>query len=600
MQAGATGVWRKLRRRKLVQWVLAYLAAAWAVLEVLDLVGQQFGWPPALLRGFTLAFALGFVVTLVLAWYHGERGEQKVSGTELLILALLLAVGGGLLWRFAGIGMETTPAQVAEVAPAGATQAADIPQKSVAVLPFANEGGDKDEQYFSDGLSEDLITALSQLAGLKVINQNSSFRFRGSRDSVADIARKLGVAHLLQGGVRRLGDEVRIRAELVRAADGSTVWSQHYDRPYKDLFKLQDDITASVADALKTRLLAADDGTHQNDRPPSGNLDAYTAYLKGIAQPNTEAGVRRAIALFRQAHDLDPGYAAAYAQESVGWGFLAGVFLGGQEGLEANARAKQMADAALRIDPELARAHYARAFLLLNADFDWNGALRAARRLAELAPHSLSAYSMMRQTLQAVGQADAAIAMVRQGIAHDPLNAGLHESLALLLWAVGQGDQAEAELRKAIELGPEDSRLHANLALIRAQRGDMAGALAAARDEPDGFWHDFAMALALQIGNDRAAADTALQRVIDGYADNGAYQIAEVYALRKDPDGMFHWLDRSWTQRDPGIQHLLTDPLMLRYKDDPRFAAYCRKVGLPIPGQQVPVMASDKGGATNE
>ena len=463
---------------------------------------------------------------------------------------------------------------------------ASIPQKSVAVLPFANDSGDKSEQFFSDGLSEDLITALSQFRGLKVINSDSSFKFRDSHDSMSTIAAKLGVARLLHGGVRRLGDEVRIRAELVNAADGSTLWSQHYDRPYKDLFKLQDDITAAVAAALKTRLLASAEGGAQSDRPPSGNLDAYTAFLKAMAQPRTEAGLRRAIALLQQAHELDPDYATAYAVEATGWRFLADLFLGGEQAQDANTRARQAANTALRIDPGLGRAHYARAYLLLGADFDWNGALHEARRVLQLAPHSGFAYSIMRQTLAAVGQTDAAIDMGRQRVAHDPLNAGAHESLALLLWAAGQGDAAEAALRKAIELAPQDSRMHANLALIRAQRGDAAGALAAARGEPPGFWHDFAMTVALQVGDDRAAADAALKHLIDDYADNGAYQIAEVQALRQDPDAMFRWLNRAWAQRDPGIQHLLTDPLVLHYRNDPRFAAYCHKVGLPLPESQ--------------
>ena len=212
-----TDFWQRLKQRKLVQWAVAYIAAAFALLQGIDIVAQQFGWAEGLQRGITLAMVLGFFVTLLLAWYHGDRGEQKVSGTELLLLALLLSIGGGLLWHFAGIGAENAPTGTADLATSPMQQVTEVPDKSVAVLPFANDSGDKGEQYFSDGLSEGLITALSQFGGLKVISQSSSFQFRGSSDSVADIARKLGVAHLLQGGVRRLGDQVRIRAELVKA-----------------------------------------------------------------------------------------------------------------------------------------------------------------------------------------------------------------------------------------------------------------------------------------------------------------------------------------------------------------------------------------------
>jgi TolB-like protein len=194
-----------------------------------------------------------------------------------------------------------------------------IPEKSIAVLPLANESGEKDEQYFSDGLSEDLITALSQFAGLKVIGRSSSFQFRDSKESSGTIGAKLGVAHLLEGSVRRAADMVRISAELVSATDGSTVWSQHYDRPYKDLFKLQDDITTAVASALKTKLLNAPDATAQSDRPPSGNLEAYNAYLQGQFHfaRDTETDYRKAIESYKAAIALDPKYALAYAALSL-------------------------------------------------------------------------------------------------------------------------------------------------------------------------------------------------------------------------------------------------------------------------------------------
>jgi len=228
----------RLKQRKLVQWALAYVAFAFALIQVLDVVAQRFAWPDQLERILILALAVGFFAVIVLAWYHGERGVQRVSSTEIVILALLLAIGGGLLWRFE----RSSPSAVviASTPPAAALPIAEIPAKSVAVLPLTNESGEKDQQYFSDGLSEDLITALSQFAGLKVINRDSSFRFRDSKESIEEIGGKLGVAHLLEGSVQKLGDQVRISTELVNRKDGSTLWSQHYDRPYKDLFALQD------------------------------------------------------------------------------------------------------------------------------------------------------------------------------------------------------------------------------------------------------------------------------------------------------------------------------------------------------------------------
>ena len=365
-------VWHALRRRKLVQWSLAYLAGAWAVLEVFDLVGSQFGWPLLLMRSFTISLGLGFLLMLVLAWYHGERGEQKVSGTELVVLAVLLSMCAGLMWRYT---LMTQP--VAEVVQSpGTTQpatdepAVPIDAASVAVLPFSNAGSDKDQQYFSDGLSEDLITALSQFGSLKVISRNSSFQFRGSKDTSKVIGKKLGVAHLLEGSVRRAGDTVRISARLVKAADGSTVWSQRFDRPYRELFALQDEITTAVAGALEARLMAEGDAVIQSDRPPSGNLDAYNAYLQArfMSQRGDLASVRAAIKYYDKAIRLDPRYAAAHAQLSYIW-----IYIGGMLGIEtqdAFGRSRAAAAAALALDPELALAHLAQAHALLWIDFD--------------------------------------------------------------------------------------------------------------------------------------------------------------------------------------------------------------------------------------
>ena len=196
-----------------------------------------------------------------------------------------------------------------------------FPLQSIAVLPLANEGGKEDEQYFSDGLSEDLIIALSHFADLKVISRNSSFKFRDSKDDSRAIGVKLGVAHVLEGSVRRVGDAVRISAALVHAADGSTVWSERYDRPFRDLFALQDEISSAVASALKAKLLTGGTTAAQTDRPPSGNLDAYAAYLQGAFYNAraTEADHSRPSAHYTTAIQLDPRYARAWAGLSAEW-----------------------------------------------------------------------------------------------------------------------------------------------------------------------------------------------------------------------------------------------------------------------------------------
>jgi TolB-like protein/Flp pilus assembly protein TadD len=577
----------RLKQRKLVQWALAYIAAAFALLQGIDIVAQRFGWPDAVERSMIIVICVGFFVVLLLAWYHGERGAQRVPGVELLILALLLAIGGGALWRFASAPRAAT-AVVAEAA--GTTTgtppalAASIPRKSVAVLPLVNESGDNNQQYFSDGLSEDLITALSQFAGLKVISRDSSFHFRHSADSSREIGAKLGVAHLLEGSVQRLGDEVRISAELVNCSDGSTLWSQHYDRPYKDLFALQDDITKAVAAALKAKLLEGGGAVVQSDRPPSGNLAAYTAYQRGVAYAalGTAVGQHEAIAQFDQAIRLDPRYAQAYAAASGSWGGLAGTFDTDAVAVRNDiAQSRAAADMALQLDPNLAAAHGALAGLMVSFDFNWTGALAESQRAVELAPGDSRAKFGLADTQARLGRVVSAVKLDRQTLASAPLNALAYFGLGRKLIGLGQFDDAESALRQSIKLTPGASRPYAYLAVIAVLRGDAVAALSAAQKTPPGQWHDFAMTLALQIGSDRAAADTALKNTIDKYSSTTAYQIAEIYAVRKDSDNMFKWLDRAVANRDAGVELLLFDPLALRYRNDPRFAAFCRKVGLP-------------------
>jgi TolB-like protein/Tfp pilus assembly protein PilF len=575
----------RLKTRKLVQWLLAYVAGAFALLQGVDIVAQRFGWPESIERGLIVALGVGALVTVVLAWYHGDRGVQRVSGTELSILALLLAIGGGLLWRIAA----TTPdAKAGDAATAIAAPAAPIPDQSIAVLPLANESGEKDQQYFSDGLSEDLITALSQFAGLKVIGRNSSFQFRGSQLSSAALGQALGVAHLLEGSVQRIGDEVRIRATLVHAADGSTLWAQHYDRPYKDLFALQDDITRSVADALKAKLLGRN-AALQGERPPSGNLEAWTAYSRGRFHDtmiNVE-NAHKAIGYYEQAIALDPGYARAHASLALSWVTLAGTFLSGEEQRQAYAKTKAAADEALRLDPDSVAAHVARGLLLQWSDLDWKGAEAEYRRAVELAPSDALPLFSLGRILGTLGRPQEGIAILRQAAAIDPRNGGVWNWLAWTLAATGQYDEAERTARQAVALTPDSPFVAAGLVLIQVQRGEQQAARAGAQRIPADSWRNIALALAAQNDPDRAAGDAALKALIADNPDGSAYQIAEVYALRRDPDNLFRWLDHAWDVRDSGIGRLLIDPFVLRYRDDPRFAAFCNKVRLPATTQAV-------------
>ena len=592
----------ELKRRNVLRAAALYIGAAWALSQGVAQLLPVFDFPIWVVRWFVIAAMIGFPFAILFSWFYEwtPHGIQRESDVEtdasvtretgkkmdrwiiavLSVAVVLLLASSFVRRRESHAAMVSPSAPPASHAPPAAAR---IPDQSIAILPLSNESGDKNQQYFSDGLSENLIVTLSQFSGLKVIGRNSSFQFRDSKEDSRTIGIKLGVATLLEGSVQHAGDAVRISAELIRAADGSTLWTQHYDRPYKDLFKLQDEIAQSVAGALKAKLLANGTAATQTDRPPSGNLDAYAAYLQGNAfdARNTEADLRKAIDLYATATRLDPRYAVAWAAASQSSGRLASAFLGGAEQRHFNALARDAADKALALEPNLAAAHAAHAEVLGFVAFDWSGAELEFRRALALAPNNAKAAEGLGVQLAARGQPEEAMEQLRRSIATEPYRAAGYMLMARYLAALGRMGEADQAIRKATALSPGSGLFDAGLVVVDVQRGDANAALADAQRAAPSSWKDFAMAMALQTGDDRGAADAALQHLIAKNSEGMAYQIAQVFALRRDPDRTFEWLNRAWANRDTGLQFLLVDRFILRYRDDPRFAAFCRQIGLP-------------------
>lgn len=485
------------------------------------------------------------------------------------------------------------PVAASHVASPGASESSakpaplDAVKTSIAVLPFLNISADPEQAYFSDGLSEDLITALSQSPALRVIGRTSSFRFRGHDDDSRTIGAKLGVTHLLSGSVRRVGDVVRISADLVKVDDGSTLWSQHFDRPYRDLFKLQDEITVAVATALNAKLSRGAASQAQGDRPASGNLAAFTAFLQGRfhSGKNTLEEVRAALADLDRAIALDPGYAQAYAARSYVQTDLVSYFGSNEvDASKAFARARSDALRAQAIDPGLGSAHVALGFLAQNRDLDMRAAESEYRQAVQLSPDDPRAWEQVADTQALLGRLDEAVASANHALRLDPLNVGIYAILASIELVRGNLGVAEQEIGKAIELEPGVGLKYTLLSKIAIRRGDAAAAMRAALKAPPGFWREYSIMRAAQIGKDRGVADTMLKNFIAHQADFGAFQIAEVYALRKNPDQMMAWLERARRQHDPGVTSLLRSPYILDYRSDPRLVAFSESVGVPISG----------------
>jgi len=460
-----------------------------------------------------------------------------------------------------------------------------IPEKSIAVLPMVNSTGDPANEYFSDGMSEEFISSLSRLHDLKVIGRSSSFQFKGKTDDSKTIGEKLGVFYLLEGSVRKSADRVRIAVALIKSGDGANVWSETYDRELKDIFAVQSEIAGAVAKQLKVALLgnngqAAPLTTAAT--PSNQNVEAYNALLQGnfYYYRRTAEDTRKAIGYYEEAIRLDPRYALAYAKLSINALNLATNFvnLTTKEREDTLAKAHASAKRALELDPNLADAHSAQGRILELFDFNLAEAEAEYRRALELAPQNPAAASNLASLMATLGRLDEAVALGQQAITLDPLRTASHFNLSVTLTALGRYDEAETALRKAIELQPQGANNYMYLAIIQILRGNSGAAVELAKQETDPFWRTYALALAQFAHGDRAEADVALKKLIDEDADESGSQIATVYALRKEPEKMFEWLEHAWTTHDSGVAELLTNPFLRAYKDDPRFIAFAQKI----------------------
>jgi adenylate cyclase len=436
---------QRLKQRKLVQWMVAYVAAAFALLQGIDIVAQRFGWPEQTMRLVIITLSVGLFVTLVLAWYHGERGAQRVTGTELLILALVLAIGGGLLWRFASITRGTTEQSVATRL--AAESKSEVNAKSVAVLAFANLSDDKGSEYFSDGISEELLTVLQKIPGLHVAARTSAFSFKGKNATAQEIGQKLGVAHLVDGSVRKAGDVVRIAARLTRVDTGEQLWSENFTRNLKDVFAVETELAQTIVGQLRGQLAggAADPVIQAQvetaEKGGTTNVEAHQQYLQGRFYSGrfSEKSAGEALAAYQRAVKLDPSFALA-------WAGLAQIHLwyckfsteAGRTGFDSHLAAAREATArALSLEPNLPEALLARSEVQ-QFDSDWNGAaetLRTALALAPANPALLIAAGNL-----ALGKEDAArgIALYREAVALDPANPQARGFFAYNLAATGQ------------------------------------------------------------------------------------------------------------------------------------------------------------------
>jgi TolB-like protein/tetratricopeptide (TPR) repeat protein len=577
-------LWDKIKRHKVAEWTLAYVAFSYAFLHGAELLSDAQEWPHVIVRVLSLVLILGVPIVATLAWFHGHRAQHRVSRVELFILVILFSAAGVVLWfqsstRHApdASKMELANAVVAlkPETPVYTSTAFAPPAHSVAVLPFTNLSGDPRQEYFSDGVSEELINALAHIDALEVAARTSSFSFKGQNVDIATIARKLNVGAILEGSIRRSGNTVRITAQLINTVNGFHIWSQDYDRDLKNILALQTEVATTVAQQMQIKLLG--DEALKIEAGGTHIPQAYDAFLRGqhlMSTADTETEVRTALHALDEAIALDPNYAAANA--------LRVRALSNLGDMTADPHlynlAREAAERSVALAPDLAEAHISLGwFVRVKQDLDFKAAAPEMERALELDPGSAYVLVYYAGFQTVLGHYDAAIAASQRAVRLDGQNYRVRDGLVENLLAARRYSEALIAAEDAKALRSDGRHLVQRMPLLHLALGQPE----LARQQCESPARHFCLALALHALGNTKAAEVELEKlkVLDG--DSGAYEYAEVYAQWGDKKSALQWLSRAEQLRDLGLAWLKADWELDPVRNEPAFKALEKRMNFP-------------------
>jgi adenylate cyclase len=586
----------ELHRRNVGRVALLYLGICWIVLEPVHVIFHMLAVPEWINRLVVVFMALGFPVAAVAAWVYEitPEGLKPVAAnprrsllrrsSRRLNLAIMSVLGFMavyfLIYHFwlAKYVIEPVaePAR-AQVGADAAESGSAVVQRSIAVLPFVDMSQAKDQEYLSDGLAEELLNLLAQIPELRVAARTSAFAFKNKPDDISTIAKKLRVAHVLEGSVRKSGSRVRITVQLIRADSGYHLWSETYDRDLDDIFKLQDEIAGAVVQALKVALL----GDALPSRPTPRNLDAYNLYLQGryFADLHSKESLLKAVDYLDQAVKIDPSYEPTWTTLAFVYSDVATRgFLSTEEALS---KARAAAAEAIKLDPKSARAHVALGLIHMNFDWDWAAADREFKQALAYDAGNATVLTASGSLELIFGRTKRAAALFQQAVARDALHASSYSNLGVSYYAENRLPEAEAAFRKSIELKPTQAYTHNALGLVLLSRGNGQAALTEMGRESDDGWRLEGQAIVQHALGNHAESDKALAELVSAHEKDSPYLIATVYAYRGQTELAFKWLDRAYAERDDTITSIKVDPLLKSLAGDPRYRALLKKLGLP-------------------
>ena len=507
---------------------------------------------------------------------HLGRGSLWRPFAIALSIVFVIALGYVLyrVWLFRHVAIERP---VAPLTPAAPSPQPVFSEKSIAVLPFVDMSEKKDQEYLADGMAEEIIEMLVKVPNLRVPARTSSFYFKDKSEDIPNIARKLMVTYVLEGSVRKLGDRLRITADLVRADNGYSLWAESYDRDMHDVFKVQDDIANAVVQVLRITLLG---GPLTREQGGTQNLEAYQLYLRSRsgALQNTKTSLDAERKYLEQAVKLDPSFGLAWARMATnGLVETENGMLPAAEGFE---RAKKLAQRALQLSPDLGEPHACLSYIYGSYDWDWAAAESEVRRALDLDATNPVVLTIAGIFYNNLGHWLDAERYGRAALAYDPLSTYAMSVLGSTLYGAGRYVEAETIYQSLLEAAPEFSWTRLDLAKTLLMEDKPAAAVAMLQQEHEEEYRVSILPIALQAAGDQSTADRALKMLITKYAGGDAYFVAMTYAYRGDHELAMQWLERAYAQKDTSLVKIVGEPLFKNLATDPRFNAFLRKMKL--------------------
>jgi TolB-like protein len=492
---------------------------------------------------------------------HTEAPWKKKNIRWFVVAGVLLAVLAGLLFFLPGLH----PSRAGN--------------KTIAVLPFTNLSGNAEQEYFSDGITGDILTQLCKVADLNVISRTTMMQYKGTKKTLREIGGELHAGVVLEGSVQRMGNRIRISGQLIDAVDDRQLWAETYDRELNDIFAIQSEIAQQIAYALQAKLTSAE--KLRLEKPVTSNTEAYGLLLQGryLFARQGEANVAKAFDLFQRALAIDPNDARVWA--SAAFAYIAQADRGYINITEGYARAREAAEKAIALDDKFADAHSAMGWIKRIYDWDWTGAEAEYRKAVSLEPGNVGAIGDMAWLPVTLGRVDEGIGLIRKSIALDPASDGGYSTLGVFLMRANRLDEAVTAFRQALALNAQRPNTHTRFGLVYLLQGKAGTAIPEIQKESDAFWRLYGLAMAYHGAGRKAEAAAALREFIETYENDSAFQIAELFAYRGDVDRAFEWLERAYVQRDAGLPSIKNDPFLKNIERDSRYPAFLRRMRLP-------------------